>query len=88
MKKYARSVVVLIGLLFAGSTLAAKPVSIKFKNKVAGEEGEYLIYQVKCSNGVGKLISAWDNKRLWCQGEGGKDICNKKQIKTAKGACK
>ena len=81
--------ILLTVLLGSQLAFAAKPVSIKYNLKAKDAEGNtYLVYQVKCSNGAKKSITAWDNKKLWCEGKGKKDICNKKQIKTAKAVCK
>ena len=43
---------------------------------------------VKCSNGKKAELTAWDNRKKWCVGDATSDICEKKQINAAKGACK
>lgn len=71
------------------SAMAAKPTSIKYVEDIVTEsEVIYSHYRVKCSNGEMRDISAWDNRKQWCLDKGKKDVCNKKQIKTAKKACK
>jgi hypothetical protein len=71
------------------SAFAAKPTSIKYiEDIVVGDNEIYSHYSVKCSNGKTADISAWNNRKKWCIGKGGKDVCNKKQIKTAKAVCK
>lgn len=73
----------------ANLAFAAKPTSITYVKEIPVDDKEvYAHYQVKCSNGETKDITAWDNRKLWCQGEGLKDSCDKKQIKAAKEACK
>lgn len=75
--------------LVAGAALAAKPTSIVYVNDVPAAGGEsYSLFKVKCSDGTDKNVSAWDNRKLWCQGEGLKDDCDKKQIGAAKKACR
>ena len=73
----------------SGSAFAAKPTSIKYIEDIVVDNSIiYSYYQVKCSNGKIADISAWDNRKKWCIGKGGQDVCNKKQIKTAKKVCK
>ncbi len=78
------------GLLVASSAVfAAKPTSIVFDSKATTEDGvEYHNYFAKCSNGKSMPLTAWDNRRKWCQGEASMEDCEKKQIKAAKKACK
>lgn len=83
-----------IALLVATTCLtvgahAAKPTSIKYVEDIVAENDTiYSHYVVKCSNAVLVDISAWDNRKKWCEGRGGQDICSKKQIKIAKKVCK
>ncbi len=90
MNKLSINIAALVLLLLSSyASLAAKPVSVKYNGKATDESGiAYLVYQVRCSNGVIKPISAWDNKKRWCMGEGSTEGCSKKQIKAAKLACK
>ena len=76
-------------IIASGSAFAAKPTSIKYiEDLVVENDLIYSHYRVKCSNGKTADISAWDNRKKWCVGKGGQDLCNKKQIKTAKKVCK
>jgi len=90
-KKGIISTSVLTAALLIGSStaFAAKPTSIKYIEDVVLENDIiYAHYSVKCSNGVTADISAWNNRKKWCVGKGQQDVCNKKQIKTAKKVCK
>lgn len=79
----------LISSVIAFSAQAAKPTSIKYiEDIVVDNDMIYSHYSVRCSNGKAADISAWDNRKKWCLGKGGQDVCNKKQIKTAKKVCK
>lgn len=77
-------------LLAAGNAaFAAKPVSIKYIEDIVVENDLiYSHYVVQCSNGSSADISAWDNRKKWCVGNGKQDDCSKKQIKAAKKVCK
>ncbi|MEE8060047.1 MAG: hypothetical protein V3T17_19775 [Pseudomonadales bacterium] len=82
---------VLTAAVLAASTsaFAAKPTSIKYVEDIVVDNAViYSHYQVKCSNGKLADISAWDNRKKWCVGKGGQDVCSKKQIKTAKKVCR
>jgi len=73
----------------SATTLAARPTSIVFNSNSADSEGNaYAKYIVKCSNGKQAELTAWNNRKKWCVGDASSDICEKKQIKAAKGACK
>ena len=67
---------------------AAKPKSIKYVEEVFQGDKSYVHYIVTCSDDATFDISAWDDKKLWCEGKGLKENCNKKKIKTAKKLCK
>ncbi|MEP1469583.1 MAG: hypothetical protein ABJK20_13895 [Halieaceae bacterium] len=78
-------------LLAACSTVAfaAKPTSIVFQANGETEDGTaYSEYLVKCSDGKKVAVTAWDNRRKWCVGGADSTVCEKKQIKAAKAACK
>ena len=76
-------------LAASAGAFAAKPTSIKYiEDVVFNDDLIYSHYQVKCSNGKLADISAWDNRKKWCLGKGGQDVCSKKQIKIAKKVCK
>ena len=73
----------------SATTLAARPTSIVFNSNSADSEGNaYAKYIVKCSNGKQAELTAWNNRKKWCVGDASSDICEKTQIKAAKGACK
>jgi len=74
---------------FSASSFAAKPTSIVFDANGEDAEGAaYASYTVKCSNGQKADLTAWDNRRKWCVGGVDSELCEKKQIKAAKAACK
>ncbi len=76
-------------LALSASAFAAKPTSIVFDSNGKSADGtEYGNYHVKCSNGKKMPLTAWDNRKKWCVGEGSAESCEKKQIKAAKKACK
>ena len=89
MKAFTKAVVTCAFTLASVSAFAAKPTSIKYIEDVIVEgDVVYAHYVTKCSNGESKDLSAWDNRKQWCQGKGTRDDCTKKQIKAAKKACK
>jgi hypothetical protein len=74
---------------FSVSSLAAKPTSIVFESNGETADGTpYASYMVKCSNGDKKPLTAWDGRKKWCVGDASSEVCEKKQIKAAKAACK
>lgn len=76
-------------IAFSASSFAAKPTSIVFSENAQNDEGTpYANYMVKCSNGKKAELTAWDNRRKWCVGDMNSEVCQKKQIKAAKAACK
>ncbi|MDX9874756.1 MAG: hypothetical protein RBS88_07575 [Spongiibacteraceae bacterium] len=76
-------------LMFTAGAYAAKPTSITYVKEVPLANDEiYAEFVVKCSDGQEKSITAWDNRRTWCQGTGERTDCTKKQINAAKEACK
>ncbi|MEH6556554.1 MAG: hypothetical protein V7459_04965 [Oceanicoccus sp.] len=75
-------------ITISASAFASKPTSIKLIEDIVDGDNIYSHYIVKCSNGKTADISAWDNRKKWCVGKGGKDDCTKKQIKTARKVCR
>ena len=71
-----------------GRTLILVDSSGQFSNGATADGTPYGQYQVKCSNGKKMPLTAWDNRKKWCVGEGSAEQCQKKQIKAAKQACK
>lgn len=89
MKTFTKVVAASAFVLASASAFAAKPTSIKYIEDIVVEGDQvYAHYVAKCSNGESKDLSAWDNRKQWCQGKGTRDDCTKKQIKAAKQACK
>jgi hypothetical protein len=84
------SAVIASGLLaLSANAFAAKPTSIVFDSNGTTTDGKpYGSYHVKCSNGKKMPLTAWDDRKKWCVGEGSSENCQKKQIKAAKKACK
>lgn len=75
-------------MFMSAVTHAAMPKSIKYVEDVfADADTIYVHHKVTCKNGESYDISYWDNVKLWCQGKGEKNLCNKKKIKTAKDVC-
>lgn len=79
-----------ISIIFSQGAMAAKPTSITFKEtKINSDDVQYQLYVVKCSDGISDDISAWNNRKLWCEGDSmSESDCDKKQIKIAKKVCK
>ena len=76
-------------VVFSAGSLAARPTSIVFDSNAADSEGKaYAKYIVKCSNGKKAELTAWDNRKKWCVGDATSDACERKQINSAKDACK
>lgn len=75
-------------ITISASAFASKPTSIKLVEDIVDGDNIYSHYIVKCSNGETADISAWDNRKRWCVGKGGKDDCAKKQITTARKVCR
>ena len=76
-------------LAMSATTLAAKPTSIIFDSNGVTDDGTpYASYMVKCSNGKSMPLTAWENRKKWCNGDATSEECEKKQIKVAKKACK
>ena len=72
----------------SAGAFASKPVSIKHVEDIVDGDNIYSHYIVTCSNGNTADISAWDDRKRWCIGKGGKDDCTRKQIKTVKKVCR
>ena len=73
----------------SASSFAAKPTSIVFDSNHETADGTaYSTYYVKCSNGNKQELTAWNNRKKWCVGDATSEVCEKKQIKAAKAACK
>ncbi len=88
MKKYLFAIAASTFLIFSLNASAAKPISITFQSNETTPDGvEYSNYIVKCSNGQKQPITAWNKRKKWCVGESTEN-CSKKQITTAKQACK
>lgn len=76
-------------LIFSVTASAAKPTSITIESTNIHTDGsEYAVYVVVCSNNATYKLSAWDQRKKWCVGEGQSDDCERKQIKAAKKACR
>lgn len=68
---------------------AAKPTSFQYLEDIVMEdESIYALYLVKCSDGKSYEISAFNNKKLWCEGKGKQENCERKNIKLGKKLCK
>jgi len=85
--RLSKALVGALVLLFAHTSLAAKPTSIRFVEDVVTGNSVYSHYVVLCSNNKRKDISAWNNRKSWCLGKGSRNYCKKKQASTARKAC-
>lgn len=83
-----RNIVLTIILLASLPAHAAKPVKITPAGEGSLNGEEYRKYTVLCNNGDDHPITAWGSGKRWCVGEASQENCAKKQIKTAKEACK
>lgn len=88
MTTVGQLVLVTAAIASSAGAFASKPTSIKHIEDIVDGDNIYSHYVVKCSNGNTADISAWDNRKKWCVGKGGKDDCTKQQIKTAKKVCR
>lgn len=87
MRKPALVAILLLALVPAG--YAAKPTSFQYVEEIVMKDDTvYTLYLVKCSDGKSYEISAFNNKKLWCEGNGIKDNCERKNIKLGKKLCK
>lgn len=76
-------------LTLSMASYAGMPKSIKYIEELfLDPETMYVHYEVTCQSGKVIDISSWDDNKLWCEGKGLKETCNKKKIKTAKNVCK
>jgi len=78
----------MVGVLCsATSSFAASPKDIKYASKQSNMlGGEYYIYNVICSDGKKREISAWNKRKEWCSSTKRAD-CSSDQLKAAKKAC-
>lgn len=71
------------------AALAAMPYSITLTR--AGESADGLrfeVHAVACSDGSVRAITAWNQRRLWCQGDGGNADCGPGMVAAAIDACR
>ncbi len=87
MISVTRTMAFIVSMAIALPAFAAKPISIKFIEDVVAGDSIYSHYVVVCSNEKEKDISAWNNRKSWCEGKGSKSRCKKKQLKTARKVC-
>lgn len=89
MQQFTKTLLVALLATASAATFAARPSSLVYTGAGTTEGGlEYSNYSVKCTDGQRHPLTAWDNRRKWCIGEGSQDECHRKQIKAAKQACK
>lgn len=84
------SLFALLMCVLVPASFAAKPTSFKYVEEIVMEDQKsvYALYRVKCSNNKTYQISAFNNKKLWCEGKGIQELCAKKNIKLGKKVCK
>lgn len=81
--------VALLMLTLVPASYGSKPKSFQYVEEIVMEdETVYALYLVKCSDGKDYEISAFNNKKLWCEGKGIQENCEKKNIKLGKKICK
>lgn len=86
-KPWLRGAVTCFAVLLSTPLLAATPKDINYASKGSGMlGGEYYIYNVTCSDGKTRKISAWDKRKEWCVGTE-RSNCSNDQLKAAKQAC-
>ena len=69
------------------TSFAASPKDINYAGKGSSfGGGKYYIYNVRCSDGSTKVISAWDERKEWCVGKK-RQNCSNDQLQAAKKAC-
>jgi hypothetical protein len=94
MKKYLIAAIAVVCLALAAAGLAAgkdrdktcSPTNITYCRKDKTLLGTpYKTYNVRCSDGTKRTITAWDNRKKWCVGTTSR--CTKDQLETAKQAC-
>lgn len=77
------------GMTFLGTlslAQAAQPTDINYCAKGKTALGTvYSTYNVRCSDGKKREITAWDNRKKWCVGTSSN--CTSDQLKTAQHAC-
>ncbi|ALG69295.2 hypothetical protein [Beggiatoa leptomitoformis] len=77
----------LAGLFFSINVIANSPTDINFAAKKKTTFGtEYVVYNVRCSDGTTRQISSWNNRKEWCVGTSNND-CSNSQLKAAQMAC-
>jgi hypothetical protein len=91
MKKFAIAMLALVSTaIWVGPAVADKactPTNIQYCKKGSTWSGKkFTTYTVRCSDGTKRTISAWDDRKKWCQGETEKN-CSKSQLDAAKKAC-
>jgi hypothetical protein len=86
MKKMI-TIVGMVGMLCSAAAFAGSPKDIKYASKESNVlGGEYYIYNVLCSDGKTRKISAWDKRKEWCAGTK-RSNCSNDQLKAAKQVC-
>jgi hypothetical protein len=86
MKKMI-TIVGMVGVLCSAAAFAGSPKDIKYASKESNVlGGEYYIYNVLCSDGKTRKISAWDKRKEWCPGTK-RSNCSNDQLKAAKNVC-
>lgn len=87
MKIFQR-ILFLLSLTLSLPAFAATPSEIALAGRKTTLLGtEYQVYNVRCSDGSQKKISAWDKKTKWCEGDSDSK-CHATQLKAAAAVCK
>jgi len=87
-RQSAYALITLMLCVVSVASYAASPQDIRFAgkgNSLLG--GSYHIYNVRCSDGSKRVISAWNKRKKWCIGKKKKG-CTNDQLTTAKRVCK
>ncbi len=76
-----------LGMAVSIGVSAAVPTHISYYKQGRTFFGtEYKIYKVRCSNGVQRDITGWDNNKKWCIGTNRQ--CTNNQLQTARNVCR
>lgn len=90
MKKIWYAICFFSFVLASGSpTLAAVPTDINYCAKGKTTFGKkFTTYNVRCSDGKKKKITAWKKRTHWCVGNASNKNCSNSQLKAARKACR
>ena len=86
--KHLMTALLISGLAFSGSALAAKPLKMAVVEKFSVDGEQYRHYKVACSDKTKRIMTSRDNGKTWCVGGHSTSDCTKRMVKTAARTCK